>query len=192
MNFEEMQVIWNTQNNEKLYAINEAALHAQIKGKGRSVNRLLDFSELMMIAINLIVGIVLIVDVLGDNEQMYEYVLPAMYIVYSVGALVFRLARRKEEVRFDHTILGELDKAIWQINYLIKQGHAVIRWYLLPLMLVVSLTMFYNSKPLWAFAFILVLLPASYFGARWEINKCYLPKKRALESLREKLIAPEP
>ena len=192
MDFEEIQVIWNNQNNEKLYAINQAALYASIKRKGRSVSRLLNLFEVIMIAVNLIVGIVLIVDVLQDNGQVYEYILPAMYIAYSVYALVFRVARRKEQVRFEHTMLGTLDKAIWQIDYLIKQSRSMIWWYVLPLVFAVSVTMFYNSKPFWALAFILVMLPASYFASRWEINKCYLPKKRALESLREKLIAADP
>ena len=39
MEFEEMQILWNSQNNEKLYAINEDALYAQIKRKGQSIDR---------------------------------------------------------------------------------------------------------------------------------------------------------
>lgn len=191
MDFEDIQVIWNSQQEETLYAINEAALYKQIKRKGQSVNRLLNLFELMMITANFIVGIVLVIDVVRDSGEMYDYILPAMYLAYSVGAVVFWLMRRKEEMRFDETILGTLDKAIWQINYLIKQAHTMIQWYAFPLMLMVALTMFYNAKPFWGLGFIFVVLPATYFGGRWEINKCYVPKKRALEALREKLIAPE-
>jgi len=49
MEFEDMQIIWNNQNQEKLYAINEAALHTQIKRKGKSISRNLDIVEMMMI-----------------------------------------------------------------------------------------------------------------------------------------------
>ena len=84
MEYEEMQIIWNNQNNEKLYAINENALYSQIKRKGQSIDRKLTIFEEMMIAVNLIVGIVLIVDAIRGNELAVQYILPAMYLVYFV------------------------------------------------------------------------------------------------------------
>lgn len=191
MEFEDMQVIWNSQNNEKLYAINEAALYEQIKRKGKSVDRLLEMSQLVMIAVNLFVGIFLIIDAWRDNGELYEYILPAMYLAYFIGAIVFRLVRRKEQVRFEETMLGELDKAIWQADYLIKQGYTLIKWYLLPLMLAASGSMLYNGKPFWALGMFVFMAGASYLSHYWEIERCYVPKKRELEGLREKLVEPE-
>ncbi len=191
MEFEDMQVIWNSQNNEKLYAINEAALYEQIKRKGKSVNHLLEMSQLVMIAVNLFVGILLIVEAWYDDGQAYEYILPAMYLAYLIGAIILRVVRRKEQVRFEETMLGELDKAIWQADYLIKQGYTLIKWYLVPLMLVTSGTMLYNGKPFWALGIFIFMAAASYFSHYWEIQRCYVPKKRELEGLREKLVEPE-
>ena len=191
MDFEELQVIWDSQNEEKLYAINEAALYEQIKRKSQSVNRLLERSELVMIAVNLLVGIFLMVDTFRDNDEGYQYILPAMYLAYSIAALVFRLARRKEQLRFEHTMLGALDKAIWQADYLIKQGWTLIKWYLFPLALALSAITLYNSKPFWALASLILMGSAAYLSYHWEIKRCYVPKKRALESLREKLMASE-
>ncbi len=191
MEFEDMQVIWNSQNNEKLYAINEAALYEKIKRKGKSVNRLLESSQLVMIGVNLLVGIFLMIDAWRDNGQGYEYILPAMYLAYSIGAVVFRLVRRKEQVRFEETMLGELDKAIWQADYLIKQGYTLIKWYLFPLMLAASGSMLLNSKPFWALGTFIFMGAASYASHYWEIERCYVPKKRELEGLREKLVEPE-
>ena len=191
MEFEDMQVIWNNQNNERLYVINEAALYEQIKRKGKSVNRLLELSEIVMIAVNLIVGIFLLIDTFNDNDPTYEYLLPAMYIAYFIGALIFRSTRRKEQVRFEETMLGELEKAIWQADYLIKQGRALIKWYLFPLMLAVCGITLYNGKPFWALAAFILMASASYLSHYWEIERCYVPKKRELEGLREKLVAPE-
>ncbi len=84
-------------------------------------------------------------------------------------------------------MMGELDKAISQIEYLIKRGRSMMVWYMLPLMAVLSVTLFLDSKLLWALGTIAIAAPVSYFGGRWEINKWYLPKKRELLSLREKL-----
>jgi hypothetical protein len=137
------------------------------------------------------VGIALVVDLIHDSESGYRLVLPVTYLTFSAYALLRRLKRRANEVRFKPTILGELDKAIWQINYLIRQGQMVMIWYVLPLVLALSVTVFYNQKPLWTLVPTLTLIPLFYFGVRWEINKWHIPKKRDLESLREKLIAQE-
>jgi hypothetical protein len=190
-NFEEMQSVWNNQNDEKLFAVNETVLHAYIKHKGRTISNLLGLFEWVMIVLNLLVGIALVVDLIHNSESGYRLVLPVMYLTFSAYALLRRLKRRANEVRFRPTILGELDKAIWQINYLIRQGQMVMIWYVLPLVLALSVTVFYNQEPLWTLVPTLTLIPLLYFGVRWEINKWHIPKKRDLEALREKLIAQE-
>ncbi len=192
MEFEEMQVIWNSQNDEKLYAINEQALHDRIRRKGQSVNRLVGIFEWIMIVANLLVGVVLAVEAFYDQEPLLYYVLPALYLAYGVFALVRRLTRRKAGERFAPTVLGELDKALWQINFLINQSRTIIVWYLLPIFLVASVYFLLNGKWLWALVLGLVIFPATFAGSRWEVNRYYVPKKRALESLRETLLAPPP
>ncbi|KAA3664421.1 MAG: hypothetical protein DWQ04_05785 [Chloroflexi bacterium] len=192
MEFEDMQIIWNNQNEEKLYAINEAALHNQIRRKGKSITRKLDFVEMMMIFINLIASIFLGIDAVQDNQPLYAYILPGMYFVYALIGLARRLLRQQEEVHFESTLVGELDKALWQINYLIKQSRSMMVWYLLPLMLVAAITILINSGMGWTIGLIVIIVPLAYFGGNWKVNKFYLPKKRSLESLRETLLTPEP
>jgi hypothetical protein len=190
-NFEEMQSIWESQNDEKLFAVDNTALHAYIKRKGRTTRSLLELFEWIMIALNLIVGVALAIDLLRDNGSGYRLILPVTYFTFSAYALLRRLKRQANEARFQPTLLGELDRAIWQIDYLIRQGQTMMIWYVLPLVLALSITMFYNQKSLWTLVPTLALIPICYFGIRWEINKWHLPKKRDLELLREKLIAQE-
>lgn len=188
MEFDEMKVLWDSQNNEKLYVINESALFAQIQRKSRSVNRLMDIVEWVMIGINLLVGIFLTVDTLRDGGPLYAYALPVLYFGYFALALYAQRARKRAEVGFAPTLIGELDKALWQINHLIRQARRMILWYLLPIVLVGSLILWLNDKPLWTGA-MLLLLPVTYLASGWEIRKFYLPKKRSLESLRETILA---
>ena len=190
MEFEDLQVIWKEQNNEKMFAINETALHATIKRKGKSINRSLEFIEWIMISINLGVGILLFVDTIRDNGADYQYLLSAMYLGYFFYAIFRRLKRRKAQIHFKSTVLGELDKALWQVNYVIKQGRSMVLWYVLPLGIVAAASMFLNGKTVWGL-FLLLLFPASYLGARWEMNKWWHPKKRSLESIRDTLTSPE-
>ena len=191
MEFEEMQVIWNSQNNEKLFAINEAALHKQIRRKSGSVNHLLTFFEGMMVLGNLVAGGLLMVDAIMGDGSTFQFVIAAVYLSYAVFAVIRRLWRRRVEVRFEETIVGELDKALWQIDYHIRQARSIAWWYLLPLALVVSVNFFLTGKLIWALGVLLVLVPVGYFGTRWEINKWYIPKQRELEAMRKTLLAPE-
>jgi hypothetical protein len=61
MDFEEMQKVWDEQNGETMYVINESALHGTVTHKkdaaGRRINRL----EIMLSIINSIVLIILLI-----------------------------------------------------------------------------------------------------------------------------------
>jgi hypothetical protein len=153
------------------------------------VERVLGFAEWGMVMTNLIVAVILTVDAVRDGGPDYQYLIAAVYLAYSLFAVFRRLRRQKSEVHFAPTIKGELDKAIFQVDYLIRQANSIIYWYILPLTLIVTVSFLLNDKLLWALTLILVLVPVSVVGPRWEINKWYLPKKRDLESLREMLLA---
>ena len=182
MAFEELQSIWDNQNDESGYKINEEALYARIQEKGKSVDHKLNVYEWLMFIGNLVIGLILFVDVYRGDGQAYEYVLPVLYVAFSILTIILRLVRQKEEIQFDLTMRGELDKAIWKIDYLIARGRSMMLWYMLPLMTVLTITLYLNGKPLWALGTMVIVIPVSYFGGRWEINKWYMPKKRELES----------
>jgi hypothetical protein len=191
MEFDEMKLIWDSQNNEPLFAINQEVLNRKIQHKSKSVSRALDIVDVMMILVNLVVGIILIVDTVQENGHLFEYVAAIVYLAFFAYALYRRFARRQEVKEFDATILAKLDQAIWESEYLIKQSSSMVFWYLVPIMLVANVTMILNSQTVWAVLLTMVVLPLAYFGGRWEVRKCHLPKKRELESLREILLQAE-
>ncbi|MFW6068636.1 MAG: hypothetical protein ACOC9E_03550 [Chloroflexota bacterium] len=190
MEFEEMQMIWNSQDEKRMFAIDEDALHEVIKGKSRSASRWLGAVEWMMIVLNPIVAVVLAYDAVAEGGPTYQFVIAAMYLAYSGVGVYRRLARRKEEVHFDESMLGDLEKAIWRVDYLIKLGGSLIVWYLAPLALVAS-AFFLLAGNVLEGGLMLLILPATYLAVRWENGKWHLPKKRSLESLRETLRSAE-
>lgn len=187
MEFEEMQVIWNQQEEKKMFAIDEAALYESIKGKSRSLEHWLVFVEGMMIVLNLVVAGVLVVDTIRDGGPALQFLVAAMYGAYSLFGAYRRVGRRREEVHFTETMLGELEKAIWRADYLIAQGRTLIVWYLLPLVVVGAGFLALDGNVLEA-ALMLLVLPLTHLGVRWEIRKWHRPKKEALESLRDTLL----
>lgn len=191
MEFEEMKVIWDSQNNEPLFAINQGALHKTIQSKGAKVNRTLNIVDWVMMGVNLFVGLFLIAINVANDGEPFEFLLPILYLFFFGIVIYRRFSRRQESVKFEPTIRGDLDHAIWQTDYLIRQGQSILVWYLLPLMVAASIMLVLSSEWIWAIGLIVVVLPMSYFGSRWEINKFYMPKKRELEALRQTLIDAE-
>ena len=79
MEFEEMKKIWDTQNNEPMYAINEAALHQRIRAKRNRAKWNADFTEVGLVVIAIAVsGFLFIKNRGGDN--LYAF-LPAIAIL---------------------------------------------------------------------------------------------------------------
>ena len=126
---------------------------------------------------------------MGDNNSpLWQIVLPGSYLFYGVGMLVWRLWRLQQQKSFPATMLGDLDKALWQADYLTKINNRLIVFYLLPLCVIASVYLIGDGE--WVIALImnLVLPTVGYFGTRWENRKWHEPKKAELLSLREKLL----
>ena len=191
MNFEELQGIWNNQNTEMVYTINGLALHAYIKRKGGSINRKLILFESIFMVTNLLAAILLAAKFLDTHHLSPQSALSLFYLAFSVFGLIRRLMRHTDEKQFEATLLGDLNKAIWRIDYLIQQGRDIIVWYLLPLILILGVMSFFDGKLLLAAGLLLVATIATYFANRWEINRYHLPNKRQLEILRDTLISHE-
>lgn len=192
MDFEELQVIWNNENHEKMYVIDENALHSYIRRRGRSIQHILNFFEFILIGLNLAVGIWLTIESLDNHNPSTQSIMAVFYLGFGIFSFIRRLIRRNEEKPFDQTVLGELDKAIWRVDYLMRQGKNVIIWYLLPLALILGVMSFFDTKRLlWAFGMMLIVTAATYYAYRWENRKFHLPNKHNLETLRGKLTAQE-
>ena len=128
---------------------------------------------------------------MDNNNPSTQSILAVFYLAFAVYGLIRRLIRRNEEKPFDHTMVGELDKAIWRINYLMQQSRNVNFWYLVPLTLIFATMSFFNHRLFKAFGMLLVTTIATYFAHHWEFNKFHLPNRRNMEALREKLTVKE-
>src|SRR5262249_12101966 len=61
MEFSEMKMIWDSQNEEPLYAMNEAALHSIVQQKNREWNRCLARCFAIEIGVGLVCGLLILV-----------------------------------------------------------------------------------------------------------------------------------
>jgi hypothetical protein len=188
MEFEEMKKIWDSQNNEPLYAINETALHDRIKQKGRGIYRNVSFFEWAMIGTTVGSSLLLTIDTIVEAGSWPRYISSGIILIIFLYMYGLRRQRQKYERQFNDSLLGDLDKAISQIDYIIGRTRTLLWWYLIPFAAAASISMYFDSKPFWLWCVMIGVLALGYWGGEKEIHHIHLPKKRDLESLRATLL----
>jgi len=186
MEFDEMKKIWDAQNNQPLYVIDEKALHNRIQSKMNTVVRLTNIGDWLLIVIFFGTGIVL----LGSNPfkpgaNIFLYLEAAWMFAIVVYLVVSRIRRIKASRQFDRSIHGDLNHAISLASYQMRLSQ-IIRWNFLPMGAIMIFSGWEAGKLLRVSVVILV----SYSLAFYVTSKGYLAnkrRKRALQVLKEKL-----
>lgn len=185
MEFEELQKIWDAQNNQPLYAINEKALHNRILSKKKQGLHITNTSELLSIIVNAGVGCFIFgVNYFKHSGNIFMYTLSAWMFICALYLLVSRLRRKKANQKFDRSISGDLDHAISLAAYQVRLSQ-MLRWNILPIGILIVLGVWDNGKFWFAVGMVMFFLLTAY-ATRWEHN-IYRRKKRELEILKSKL-----
>lgn len=188
MEFEEMRKIWDTQNDEPIYMLNETALHNRIRSKRNRVNWLASINEIGLIIIAVITSTYLFFKTYGTNN-IYAYLPAIALLLTGVYVTVLRLKRKNRISQYDQSLLGTIDHAISNANYLVNFAKTFVWWYILPIAVPSMINMIMKDNiPLWTWFLIPTSFIVSYLLVNWELNRCHLPRKKALEELKEKLI----
>ncbi|KYG72850.1 hypothetical protein AWN68_09115 [Roseivirga echinicomitans] len=188
MEFKEMKKIWDTQNDEALYVINEDALHRRIKAKKMGTKRKTSFSEVILIVSNLCAGgVVIISHLLKNSGNVAALSMGAMMMIVGAYILFMRSQRIKRDQQTDVSILGDLENAIENINYRIKLSQSMI-WFCLIVIAFTMYTVLNSDKSLLNIILISGFFIIGFFMSRWEHKRFNLGKKKQLLDLKEKLI----
>ena len=187
MEFEDLKKIWDTQNNEPMYAINETALHKRIHHLSRRTGWLAHVNEIGIIIIALFTSAFLLFDALNANESPYAYVGPVAFVLIGLFVYLSRHNRKKNENSFDQSMLGELNSAIRNATYLVRFARTFVWWFLLPAAAFCFPNMWINNDPWYKWLLVLASFWLSYLVVSWDLNRVHLPRKRQLEALQAKL-----
>lgn len=186
MEFEEMKKVWDTQNQKPMYVIDEDALQGRIQSKKQYASHFANITEILLIIVNISSGaFVLGVELSSSYRNDYMYLLSFIMFVTAGFVLVWRLRRRKNEKRFDETMLGNLDHAIQNAGFQVRLSR-IMRWYLLPIGLLVLLGLFQGEKQLWIIILFGIFIALTIWGSKWE-HQMYVARKKQLEKLRDTL-----
>ncbi len=186
MEFNEMKKIWDTQNNEPIYGINEAALHRHILAKQRQGYHITHISELLSIIVYGFTGCVVMLMGKGyAAAAIFMYLLAAWMLGSSLYVLVSRIRRINADRQYDRSMLGDLRHAIAVAGYQVGLSR-LLRWNMLPVALLILLGLYTGGKSLWAVLGMAVFFVFTWYASGWE-HHIYESRKRSLEALQDKL-----
>jgi hypothetical protein len=219
MEFNEMKMIWDSQTQEPLYAMNEAALHGIVQRKNQEWNRCLSCCFAAEITIGLACGALMLLCVGGliFGEPAWLASLPWMKVTASrwdilallvAGGIWFYysaymyLARKRQQRRvevFDSSLRGDLERAIARTDFQIGLARSIVWRGLVPVWVATALwlAVLYRllAMPAWIYVFMGATVLGSFVvvvsGKQQSITNRFQPRRRELESLRSKLADPQ-
>jgi hypothetical protein len=219
MDFEHMKVLWDSQNNEPLYAVNQSDLHAMLLRKSRKFKRAIFWRDLWEISIGIVAGVGFLVFVglltTGQPERLAAWfnvevpptswdlvallIAAVLWFHYALYRQVGRKRQERRERQFTPSLRGDLEREIARTEYQIRMAQNVLWWGLLPLWAATFLFLNVASRLLDVSAWVVLGVAALFLGGvaldlrckQRPIKRDLLPRKRELEALREKLSARE-
>ena len=191
MEFDELKKIWDAQNNEPLYAINEKALHNRILLKKKNGYHITNISELLGIIAYTVTGcFIFAVNISRQNGNIFMYILSGWMLCSALYVMVARIRRIKGDHQFDRSMRGDLTHAISTATYQVILSR-VMRWNTLPIGILTVLAVWDSGKSVWFAAGILIFFIVTGYASGWEHN-IYKNKKRELQILQSKLDSEDP
>ena len=186
MEFEEMKKIWDAQNSEPFYGINEEALHHRILSKKKTAHHITNISELLgIIAYSVGAAFIVAVNFAKPGANISMYLLAAWMLCSALYLLVSRIRRTRGNQRFDRSIRGDLNHAIAMATYQVRLS-LIMRWNIVPIAILALMGIWNSGKSVWVVLAILAFFIVSNYASGWE-HRIYKNKKRELEVLQDKL-----
>ena len=185
MEFEQLQKIWDAQNDQPLYTINEKAMYNIILSKKKQARHITNTSELLLIFVNLASGIFTVIVNYFKQGNIFLYLLSAWMFGSALFTLFSRIKRKKGEDQFDRSMHGDLNHAISVATYQVYISR-IMRWNIIPIAVLCLLGLWDGGKPVWIVVTVLIFFSLVFYGGGWEHN-IYKRKKRELEILKGKL-----
>ena len=133
---------------------------------------------------------------LDPHLDRINYPQIAEAVVY-IGAASFLfmegLRRKREERGFGNSLLGDLDRSIFQVEVQIRWMNGLIWCFLGPMLLITVIKVPFetNLKSLMFWTLLVAVTIMTYVAARREVRNSLEPKKKSLEALRGKLVDTE-
>ncbi len=213
MQFEDLQVIWNSQENQAFYGVDEEGLHNLLRKKSLRFRRLIFRQHLqtygsatvMLIAVAgmLALNASGVLERLDSCRPLFGWEIIALLVAlacWAQFAVSVYLGGRRQKVREQlesSSLRDDLDKEIEQIKYQINTRSRIMLGFIPPYLgsgLWIAIVFGVTGISAWALIpIVVVLVVALVFESRCQqrmVELKIVPALSELETLREKLSAP--
>jgi len=211
MNFEELQVIWSTQDQRPLYTIDETAVRSELWRQRQALRRTWFRWNIVpayfagallgvMIALNLLLAVAFDVSNPIARRVVALWVAAGVALLYFVATIVRdRQQERRREEASTGSLREELDRGIARLEYEIRAGGGISGpWRAIPLFVAASLAMWAVADimdwSLWLPASVgplmLLGLPVELWRHHRRVTRDLRPRLQSLQALRAKLTNP--
>lgn len=191
MEFEEMKKIWDAQNGQAMYAIDETALHNSVIKKKAKARKTAGLTEIIFIGSCLLAGTIVLVPTIVKNEFSISGVLMMIVLYFTAGFIAHKRSKRlKSQDKFDKSMLGDLDNAIATADYQVNFSKTS-RYYLSAVVLLSLSSLLEANSPWWVILLAAVFFAVVAMAAKWEYKTFYASQKNDLRAMREKLVSME-
>ena len=187
MQFNDLQKIWDSQNNKPMYVIREEALHQKVLAKGRKAGRTANLTEWILISTGLIAsGILVYFDFIKDEGNVFSYISVVLFSLITVYGMISRFLRKNKTENFERSILGDLEHALSISEYQVSLSKGMLYGFWPAVFLISLLSLIMSDKPIWYSIIFGLLFIGVSFLSRWE-HRCYVRRKNELATLKKKL-----
>ena len=214
MEFEDIQIIWNSQHDQPLYGVNEEGLHNALRNKSKRFRRVIFWQHFQTfcgctISITAIVGLFLlnscgVLGNIGSSRALYGWeiatLLVALLCWLQFGLSVY-LGNKQQKNLENHdatSLRDDLDKEINRTQYQINTRAHIMLGFVPPYLgssLWIIIVFGISGISYWAMLpVVLVMATALIIESRCQqrfVEREIVPRLRELETLREKLNAPQ-
>jgi hypothetical protein len=184
--FEDVQRIWNSQEKANYYILNEEAMAKRIAAKKKQTLRIMDFSEWLLIIVNLASGgFILGSNFPGTNGTLFPHLMAVWMLGTAAYIIANRIRRMKSDKQFDRSVRGDIAYAISVATYQVRLSH-LMRLNVIPIGAFITLGIWFSGKSIWIAVGTISFLAMAYLLGGWE-HGIYKSRKRELEILKGKL-----
>lgn len=187
MQFNELQKIWDSQNNKPMYVIREEALHQKILAKGRKAGKTANITEWILIFSGFLAGgIIVVFDLMDDGGNAFSYIAIVLFLMIAVYSGANRLFRKKRKIDFERSMLGDLEHALSIAEYQVSLSKGMFYGFWPATFTLSLISLILSDKPIWYSVIFAILFIGVSYVSRWE-HKCYLRRRDELKILKQKL-----
>lgn len=193
MKFDELQVIWNAQQDQPLFTINHDALYRLVQQKTSRIEVYIKCFEWTMISVPLLMAVILPIDAWREGGGWDQYVVAVICLCVGISTLVNRFNRLKTPISFAQSIRGIIEHSLVRIDEHVRRLTLIFWCFHFPIAVsaAIGLTFYSNLRIPLIWGGVLLVTAFSYWGTRRDAQKM-LQEKQELEQLSAKLTEAEP